>query len=122
MATPSPLLPPPAPTIPLAPAVRAAFEDLNSKIETAIEATADPGVLQTLNAWQQSVHDVLTKDNECKLHADTALFAELLKQINNTNDALKALKDQLKAIAGHIAEVGAVIGAVNKVITLVAGA
>ena len=107
MATPSPAIPPAAPTIPLTDETRAAYEDLNTKIEDAIEATADAAIL--------------TKDTQYRLHTNTTQFAALLKQINQTNDGLKTLQDQIAAIASHIAAAGAVIGAIGKVLTLVPG-
>ena len=121
MATPSPAIPPGAPTIPLTDEIRAAYEDLNTKIESAIEATADAAILAALNASQQDVDDILTKDTQYRLHANTALFAALLAQINQTNDGLKTLQGQIAATASHIAAAGAVIGAIGKVLTLVPG-
>ncbi|MGD0001434.1 MAG: hypothetical protein ABSE21_15155 [Bryobacteraceae bacterium] len=121
MATPSPAIPPAAPTIPLTDETRAAYEDLNTKIEAMIEATADAAILAALNTSQQDVDDILTKDTQYRLHANTAQFAALLKQINQTNDGLKTLQEQIGATASHIAAAGAVIGAIGKVLTLVPG-
>lgn len=121
MATPSPTIPPAAPTIPLTDETRAAYEDLNTKIEALIEATADAAILAALNASQQDVDDILTKDTQYRLHANTAQFAALLKQINQTNENLKTLQDQIAAVASHVAAAGAVIGAIGKVLTLVPG-
>ena len=121
MATPSPTIPPAAPTIPLTDETRAAYEDLNTKIEAMIEATADAAILAALNASQQDVDDILTKDTQYRLHANTAQFAALLKQINQTNENLKTLQDQIAAVASHVAAAGAVIGAIGKVLTLVPG-
>lgn len=122
MATPSPIIPPAAPAIPLTDEIRTAYEDLYAKIEAAIEGTADVELLRALNTSQQDVDDILTKDTEYRLHANTALFAALLKQINQTNDGLKTLKDQIGATASHIALAGDVIAAIGKVLPLVAGA
>jgi uncharacterized protein (DUF2342 family) len=122
MATPSPVIPPAAPTIPLTDEIRAAYQDLYAKIETEIENTADVGILQALNTSQADVNNVLTMDAMYRLHADTAQFAALLKQINHTNDGLKTLQDQIGAIASHVAQAGAILGAISKVLTLVAGA
>jgi hypothetical protein len=110
------------PTIPLTPEVRAAYQDLYNKYEAAIENTADPVVLGTLNGSQSNVDDVLTKDSMYRLHADTALFQALLKQINATNAELKTLKAQISAIASHIAIAGDILAAINRVLTLIPGA
>lgn len=106
------------PTIPLIPAGRAAYQDLYGKYETAIENTTDPGVLAAPNAAQAQVDDILTKDDMYRIHADTALFQALLDQINDTNADLERLKDQIAAVASHIATAGAIIGAINKVLSL----
>jgi septal ring factor EnvC (AmiA/AmiB activator) len=122
LATPAPLIPPAAPTIPLTDETKAAYQELYTKLEAAIVATADDDVLRGLNASQQAVDDTLTQDTAYRLHADTAQFAALLKQINSTNDGLKTLKDQIAALATHLAQGAAVIAAINKVLTLIPGA
>lgn len=118
----TPANPPNQPTIPLTPEARAAYQDLYDKCEAAIENTADPAVLATLNDSQSNVDDILTKDAMYRLHADTALFEALLKQINDTNHDLQKLKDRVAAVASHIATAGAILAAINKVLTLVPGA
>lgn len=118
MTTPS-ATPPKPPTIPFTPAVHAAYQDLYNKYETAIENTTDPGVLAALNASQAQVDDILTKDAMYKLHADTALFQAILDQISSTNADLVKLKAQIAAIASDISNAAAIIGAINKVLSLV---
>jgi hypothetical protein len=113
--------PPPAPTLPLTPEVRAAYQDLYDKFETAIENTADVGALQALNAAQLDVGNILTKDGEFRLAADTALFNALLDQINSTNGDLKALQAQIVAISSGISTFADILAAINKVLTLVPG-
>ncbi len=114
--------PPRSPSIPLAPAVRAAYRDLYNKYEAAIEDTTDPSVLAALNASQAQVDDILTKDAMYRLHADTALFQALLEQINSTNADLAKLKAQIAAIASDISTAGEIIGAINKVLSFFSGA
>ena len=83
---------PASPTIPLTPVLRAAYEDLYTKYETAIESSTDPGVIAALSASQANVDGTLTLDNMYRLKAITALYNALLQQINSTNDELKALQ------------------------------
>ena len=118
MTTP-PSTPTGSPTIPLTPPVRAAYQYLYNNYEAAIENTTDPGVLAALNSSQADVDDILTKDSMYRLHADTALFQSLLEQINSTNAGLAQLKAQITAIASDIATAGEIIGAINKVLSLV---
>jgi hypothetical protein len=108
-----------SPSIPLTPAVRAAYENLYAQYEDTIENTTDPGVLAALNASQADVDDILTKDDMYRLHANTALFQALLEQIKSTNDDLQKLKDQIAAIASDISTAGQIIDAINKVLSLV---
>lgn len=113
---------PSVPMIPLAPDLRAAYEDLYDKYETAIENTRDPGVSAALSASQVNVDDILTKDNLYRIEANTALYDALLQQINSTNDELKALQAQMLAISSGISTFGEILGAINKVLTLIPGA
>jgi hypothetical protein len=112
---------PVAPMIPLTVEVRQAYQDLNDRMETAIENTADVAVLEPLNTWQGEVDGILTKDAMYQLHADSALFDALQKQICDTNKGLKTLQAQIEAIASHFAEAGEVLAAINKVLTLIPG-
>lgn len=114
-----PPIPPGAPTIPLTPEVRAAYQNLYDLYQAAIEDTADPGVLETLNASQTDVNNILTKDNMYQLQADTALFTALQDQIKSTNDNLQTVKTQIAAVASHIALAGDIIAAITKILTLV---
>ena len=107
--------------IPLSPAVRQAYEDLNARMEMAIENTADVAVLDPLNTWQGEVDGILTKDAMYQLHADSALFAALQEQITDTNKGLKKLQSQIEAIGSHFAEAGEILAAINKVLTLIPG-
>jgi hypothetical protein len=113
---------PPAPTIPLPPELRAAYQDLYNKFETAIENTTDVGALEALNASQLDVGNLLTKDGELQLAANTALYNALLDQINGTNVDLKALQTQILAISNGISTFADILGAINKVLTLIPGA
>ena len=122
MITPISHLVPGPPTIPLSDAARAACQDLYDELESAIEDTDDPGLRATLLASQTNVDNILTKDNMYRLHANTALFSALLEQINDTNDDLKALKQQIAAVASHIATAGAIVAAIDKVLTILPAA
>lgn len=122
MATPPVGNLPANPTIPLTPEVRAAYQDLYNKIQAAIDSTMDEAALEALNAWQPEVDQVLRKDDLYKLGADTAIFSALQKQINYTNQGLKTLRGQIASIASHFAMAADIIGAIDKVLTLVPGA
>jgi hypothetical protein len=113
---------PSAPAIPLTPELRAAYEDLYDKYEVAIESTTDVGALEALNASQLDVDNILTKDGEYRLAANTALYDALLQQINSTNVDLQALQTQILAISNGLSTFGDILAAITKVLTLVAGA
>ena len=113
---------PASPTIPLTPVLRAAYEDLYTKYETAIENSTDPGVIAALSASQANVDDTLTLDNMYRLKAITALYNALLQQINSTNDELKALQKQILAISSGVSTFGDILGAINKVLSFLPGA
>jgi hypothetical protein len=108
---------PTPPAIPLPTDVRAAYQDLYAKYETAIENSTDPGILETLNASQLDVDNILTKDSMYRLHANTALYDALLTQINSTNADLKTLKAQIAAISSGVSTFGDVLSAIDKVLT-----
>jgi hypothetical protein len=122
MATPPVNNLPANPSIPLAPAVRAAYQDLYDKIQAGIDSTMDLATVQALNPWRDEVDQVLTKDDEYKLSEDTAIFEALQKQINYTNQGLKTLRDQISTIASRFAMAGDVIAAIDKVLSLFPGA
>jgi hypothetical protein len=109
------------PTIPLAPDVRAAYEDLYKKIQAEIDGTMDAAVVEALNRWQPEVDQVLRKDDLYKLSADTAILVALQKQIDSTNQGLKTLRDQISSIASHFAMAGEILGAIDTVLKLVPG-
>lgn len=113
---------PASPTIPLTPEIRAAYLALSRQLEDSIENTADLAALEALNPAKQNVDNVLTKDNMYRLHADTALFSALLKQINDTNTGLQTLKTQVAAIEGHFAQAAGILSAINKLLTFIPGA
>ena len=113
---------PSAPTIPLTPELRAAYETLYDNYESAIENTTDVGALEALNDSQNDVSDILEKDDEYRLAANATLYDALLQHINTTNVDLKALKTKLLAISNGISIFGDVLGAIDKVLTLIPGA
>jgi len=112
---------PSAPAIPLTAELRAAYQDLYDRYEAAIENTSDVGALEALNASQLDVGNILTKDGEYRLAANTALYDALLQQINSTNVDLKALKTQILAISDGVSTFGDIVGAIDKVLTLIPG-
>ena len=120
MTTPSEI-PPQQPVIPLTPDVRAAYQNLYDKYEAAIENTTDPTLLAELNSSQADVDDVLSKDDMYRLHANAALFQELLDQINCTNAGLKTLQAEIAATASRIKAIGDILSAINQVVTLIPG-
>ena len=113
---------PAGPPIPLTPGLRAAYQDLLAKIQAGIDGTMDVAAIQALNPWSNEIDQVLTKDDEFKISADTAVFDALKKQINFTNDGLKTLQGQISAIASHFAMAGDILAAITKVLTLIPGA
>ncbi|MGA8729101.1 MAG: hypothetical protein WB608_10160 [Terracidiphilus sp.] len=117
MSTPLPT----APTIPLSPDVRTAYEDLYAKNQAAIENTADFELLKALNASQLDIGGLLSADDQYRLNSDSAQFQAMLTQINATNDGLKALQTKIAGIAGGVAKFGAVVGAIAKVLSLIPG-
>jgi hypothetical protein len=106
-------------TLPLSPALQAAYHDLYNQYEATIETTTDPGVLEALNASQLDVGNVLIKNSEYQIAKNTALYNALLTQINGTNTDLKALQKQIMAIAGKVQTFGTILAAINKVLGLV---
>jgi septal ring factor EnvC (AmiA/AmiB activator) len=121
MATPPGNLPA-SPAIPLTADVRAAYQDLYDKMQTAIDSTMDAAVIEALNAMQPQVDRILKQDEEYKLSQDTNIFAALQQQISDTNKGLKTLQGQISSISSHLAVAGDIIAAINKVLTLVPGA
>jgi hypothetical protein len=113
---------PASPTLPLAPDVRAAYEDLYAKLQNEFENTSDGTALEALNGPLTNVNNILTKDKMYSLHADTALFQALLQQINDTNADLKTLRTQIKSVASAFSTAGDIIQSINKVLTLIPGA
>lgn len=112
---------PGVPTVPLPPDVRTAYEDLYAKNQMAIEGTLDFDLLTVLNATQSNIGGLLSADDQYRLNANTAQFQAMLAQINTTNGGLKTLQTKIAGIAGGIAKFGAVVGAINKVLSLIPG-
>ncbi len=117
MSTPTPA----APKFPLSPDVRTAYEDLYAKNQTAIEGTLDFELLKALNASQLDIGGLLSADDQYRLNSDSAQFQAMLTHINATNDGLKTLQTKIAGIAGGIAKFGAVVGAIDKVLSLIPG-
>ncbi len=113
---------PPAPTIPLTSGLRTAYQDLYKTYEAAIESTTNVEALEALNASQLDVDSILTMDGEYRLAANTALYGTLLQQINSTNVNLKALQAQILDISTDVSTFGDILGAIDKVLTLIPGA
>jgi hypothetical protein len=109
------------PTIPLPPDVRASYEDLYAKNQAAIDSTNDFAVLQSLNASQLDIGNLLSADDQYRIHSDTAQFQAMLTQINTTNTGLKTLQTKIAGVSSKIAVFGQVVGAINKVLSLFPG-
>lgn len=118
MSTPPPTGLPAAPSIPLSPDVKAAYQNLYNTIETAIESTTDVTALQALNAQQAQIDDVLQKEAIYELGANTDAFNALLSQVNSTNTGLQALQAQINATASHFQTAADILGAIDKVFGL----
>ncbi len=117
--TPPPIAPPStAVTIPLAPAMRTAYEELSTSYQAAFDANPDYAFRVELRDWKTDVDNILEKDAMYRLNANTALLEALLKQINGTNTDLVKIKAEIAAIAGDFAKVGIVMAAIDKVLTL----
>ncbi|HEV2135574.1 MAG TPA: hypothetical protein VGR47_15170 [Terracidiphilus sp.] len=108
-------------SIPLSPDVRAAYQDLYNKIQTEIDGTMDLVAVEALNPQLNEVGQVLTKDDEYRLTQDTAIFAALKTQVISVNQGIKTLRAEIAATASHFATAGAILGAIDKVLTLVPG-
>ena len=119
MSTPIGTTPLPAYTIPLTPDVKAAYQDLYKKVQTAIDSTMDLATIEALNKWWPEIDQVLTKDDEYKLTQDKNIFTALQKQIKFVNDGMKELRDQIAAIASHFAMAADIIAAIDKILTLI---
>jgi hypothetical protein len=109
---------PTAQTIPLSDVLRAAYEDLYNKLEAAYQATADPTVLGAIGPQRDNLDSILTKDTMYKFSLDTELFTALQAQISSTTDGLKTLQAQIQATASHFQTAADILGAVNKVFSL----
>jgi hypothetical protein len=110
------------PTIPLTDQARAACEDLYAKLQAALDNTDDPGVYEELSAARTDVDNILTKDTEYRLQANTALYEALLGQIQDTTLSLKSLHDQILAIDNRLEIFGDVVGALAKVVSILPAA
>ena len=110
-----------APTIPLSADVRASYEAVYAKNKDAIDSTNDFELLNSLNASQLDVGNLLQSDDQYRIQADYAQFQAILTQIDTTNSGLKALQTKISGIAGGISTFGAVVGAINDVLSLTSG-
>jgi hypothetical protein len=109
------------PTIPLTPDLRASYEAVYAKNQAAIDTTNDLEVLKSLNASQLDIGNLLSADDQYRIHADSALFQTMLTQINTTNTGLKALQTKIAGIAQGISTFSDVVGAIDKVLSMVPG-
>lgn len=108
---------PASPTIPLPDALRAAYEDLYSKLETQYQATADATVLGAIGPARDNVESILTKDDMYKFSQDSNIFAALQTQITSTNQGLATLETQIQSTAAHFSMAGDILNAITKVLT-----
>jgi hypothetical protein len=112
---------PTIPTIPLSPDVRAAYKALYDKNEAALEEANDFELTTSLNASQLDIGNLLQADDVYRIQADDAQFQVVLTQLTETNKGLKALQTKISGIAGSISTIGAVAGAISKVLKMVPG-
>jgi DNA repair ATPase RecN len=112
---------PAVPLLPLSNELRAAYQILYDKLESAAENTTDLGTLEALNETIPQVDDILTKDRISRLEANTAEYQALLQQIRATNDQLKDLQHQVASVASHLSQAGDVIAAISKVFSFFPG-
>ena len=112
---------PASPTIPLSDDVRAAYSDLYDTLEAEYQSNPDATARQAIGPVRDNVSNILTKDDMCKFSQDTALFKALLSQINDTNTSLKTLQSQIAATASHFQTAASILGAINRVLTLLPG-
>lgn len=108
-----------APSFPLAPEVRAAYQDLYDKMQSAIDSTMDATTVEALNPGLNQIDEVLTKDDIYKLAQNTENLKGLKKQIQAANEDLMKLRDQVESIASHISLAGDIIAGIEKILTLV---
>ena len=109
------------PTIPLSPDVRASYKAVYAKNQAAIDSTNDFELLKSLNASQLDIGNLLQADDQYQIDADDVQFQAILTQINATNAGLKELQTKISGISGGISTFGAVVGAINQVLSLVPG-
>ena len=107
---------PASPSIPLSPALKAAYQNLYDTIQTAIDSTMDLTTIQTLNPMRDQVDQVLTQDDEYIHTKDTNIFAALATQIKFVNDGLTTLRGEVSSIASHFALAADVVAAIDKVL------
>jgi hypothetical protein len=106
------------PEIPLTPDARNTYEALFDANETAIENTADPELLESLNDTQLSIGAVLTADNAARLKQDDASFEALKTQMKAANDSLTKLQGDIAGVATKIKAFGEVATGITKVLGL----
>lgn len=112
---------PEQPAIPLAPAVRTAYEELYSHYEEAIENTDDTALESSLMDSQLAVSKIISLDNAAIIQKDSASFAAVLKQIGIANKGLTDLQAQIAKVAGNIAKYATIVSGINKVLSMVPG-
>ena len=101
--------------------MRTAYQDIYARNQEAIEGTADFDLLTALNASQSDIGGLLSADDQYRLNADTSQFQTIMTQISATNSGLKTLQTKITGIAAGVSTFGAVLGAIDKVLSLVPG-
>ena len=109
------------PTLPLSADIRAAYQDVYAQNQAAIEGTTNFELLTALNDSNDAIGSLLSADDQFRIHANSAAFQSLLAQIGTTNKGLKVLQTKVAGIAGDIGKFGMVVGAINKVLSMVPG-
>ena len=108
-------------TIPLSADVRASYEDVYAKNQAAINSTNDFELLKSLNESQTAIGNLLSADDQYRIHADDAKYKEILAQLAQTNAGLDALQNKIAGIAGEFGVLADVVGAITKLLTIVPG-
>lgn len=105
--------------IPLSAAARTAYQATYDTAQLAMQKTADPALLQSLEDSRLNAAAVLSRDNEYRIQANDLTYKALAAQINKTNDSLKMLQGQIAGIAKTIKEFADVADGISTVLTLV---
>lgn len=102
----------------LAPEIRAAYQDLYSKVHAAVQSSMDLETVHILNKWQLEIDRTLIEFDEYGLTQDKARFYALQNQIRYVNDGIKELRNYMSSVASQFVPAGDVIIAIDRVLAL----